>query len=215
MKQPRYLEVSLKENETTMRSMLRSHAVAAFLTLGTLALLVPASSQSQQTSASPVHTGAAMPDSRFYSLVFRHLLYLQTNGDPAPVAGALSPSITNFYSGRIRANANENASLLSEAEAWKAEVDPIDSQAHALIVAIRTKTPGGRLAPGEQPPPVPQQLIDLQTKRDNITLKHVANLKLKFGDARFAQIDNGIHRAMHASLKGPRPFGPATRSEGQ
>jgi hypothetical protein len=156
-----------------------------------------------------------MPDSRFYSLVFRHLLYLQANGEQAAIAGGMSPSISRFYTDRAGASASENALLLAEAAAWKAEVDPIDKKAHSIIDTIHAQTPGGRLAPGQTPPEVPQQLIDLQVQRDNITLKHVADLKKKLGTARFASIDNGIHRSAHLSFKGPRPTGSVRGLEGQ
>lgn len=135
--------------------------VAVFLVFGMMLFIVPAKAQSTSSVASPVHTGP-MPDQRFYSLIFRHVLYLQANGGSA---GSMSPSIARFYTDRIGATSTENATLLAEARAWKAEVDPLDAQAHAIVVAIRAKTPGGHLAPGQQPPAAPQQLYDLQTQR--------------------------------------------------
>jgi hypothetical protein len=151
-----------------------------------------------------------MPDQRLYSLVFRHLLYLQANGEAPEVAGAPSPSIAHFYSDRVGATSSENVALLAEAKAWKAEVDPIDQKAHAIILAIRAKTSGGHLSPGQQPPPVPPELIELQQQRDAVTLKHVASLKASLGEARFGAIDNQIRRATHLSYKTGRITGPAS-----
>jgi hypothetical protein len=102
--------------------------------------------------------------------------------------------------------ATEERVLLEQARSWKADVDPVDSQARIVIDAIRAKTPGGRLAPGEQPPTVPTSLIALQSQRDEVTLRHVAALQESFGPTRFAQLDKQIHRSVQVSMRGtPRP----------
>ena len=178
--------------------------IAIFL-FTALAFSEPQLSQAQQSSSSPVHTGP-MPDTFFYSHIFRHILYLQDNGEPPLVAGTQTASIADFYTSRVGMTVAENTVLLSTARAWKAEVDPVDAEAHNLIEAIHARTPGGRLASGETPPPVPQGLTDLQQKRDAITLKHVAALRQSFGDARFLRIDSSLRRTIHVSLSGPKPI---------
>jgi hypothetical protein len=197
-----------------MRRLFPKLCMVIWLSAGVLMLIAPVLVTAQSSSVQPIHTGP-MLDQRFYSLVFRHLLYLQTNGEQPMLVDGVSPSIAQFYTNRVGASSTENAALLAEARAWKAEVDPIDNQAHAIIAAIRAKTPDGHLAPGQQPPPVSEQLIELQKQRDAITLKHVANLKMKFGESRFAELDNQIHRATHLSYKIGRINTTAKDKEGQ
>ena len=45
--------------------------------------------RAQNGSSSPVHTGP-IPNKRFYSLMFRHILYLQDSEPQAEAAGTLS-----------------------------------------------------------------------------------------------------------------------------
>lgn len=174
----------------------------ALVVLG--ALITGSSSvlQAQQGSSSPIHTGQ-MPDARFYSLVFRHLLYLHENGPQAAVATDPSPAVESFYSTRVRATKRETALLLAEAKVWKTEVTPVDDQAHAIVMAIRAKTPGGKLAPGETPPSVPQELLDLQQQRDAITVSHAAHLREMFGNSRYEEITTNIRRETHLTLQRP------------
>ena len=158
-----------------------------------------------QDSPSPQISRPTMPDERFYSLIFHHMLYLQTHGLQPASSAAISPSIENFYVRRVGATGQESASLVAEARKWQKEVDPVDAQAKAMIDAIHARTPGGQLAPGEQPPPVPDSLIALQHKRDALTLSHIAALRSAMGEARFAAIDLSLRREAHVSIRGQQP----------
>ncbi len=160
------------------------------------ALLVISASALAQ---SPGQTSGHAPDERFYPLVFRHVLSLQQSDSMNPsmpeVAGTASPSLASTFGHFAKTTNGENATLLTEAKNWKAEVDPVDTQAHQLIDSIHAKTPGGRLAPGEQPPAIPPELATLQAKRDGITLRHVQRLRTAWGVDRFAQFDASIRTA--------------------
>jgi hypothetical protein len=147
-----------------------------------------------------------MPDARFYSHIFRHVIYLLENGEPSSVPGAPSPSIAHFYVDRAGATADENSILIANAKAWKAEVDPIDLQAHNIVAAIHAQTPGGKLAPGQGLPAVPQVLRDLQAQRDAVTLKHMEALRQKFGEMRFSALNASLHRVTRVSFQGPAPI---------
>ena len=153
----------------------------------------PAAQAQPPTSAQ----NSPMPDERFYSLVFRHMLYLQNLGAPPTQTGSVSSSVQTFTGNRLGASETESAFLTSEASAWKAEVDPIDTQAHNMIMAIRNRNPGGKLAPGEEPPSVPDGLLTLQRQRDDITLAHVDRLHAALGDARFHIIDHSLRQDAH------------------
>ncbi len=136
------------------------------------------------------------PDERFYPLVFRHVLSLQQSDSANPstpdVAGTASPSLASTFAHVAGTTNGENAVLLAEARSWKAEVDPVDTQAHQIIDNIHARTPGGRLAPGQQPPAVPPELTALQARRDSITLRHVQRLRTAWGDARFQRFDASV-----------------------
>ena len=153
---------------------------------------------------------ARMPDERFYSLIFKHLLALQSHDAPlvaSPSVGSstVTPSIASFYTERVGAKPSETTTMLAAAQSWKVEVAPVDSQAHAIIAAIHAKTPGGRLQAGEKPPEVPAELVSLQHQRDAITLNHVAALKASFGEARFTILDASMRHNTHTTLTGPIP----------
>lgn len=180
------------------------------VTLTVLLALVPLAARAQSTS--PVHTGP-MPDSRFYSLSFRHILYLYNTDAQAGITdvqpGNTSPvsALDWYYRNKLGATAKEEAFFLAEAQSWTAEVAPVDAQAHSIIAAIRAHNPGGKLAPGEQPPDPPQILVDLQQQRDAITLKHVSHLRATFGDARFTKLDGTARRAVKLTSHGSTPAG--------
>jgi hypothetical protein len=156
----------------------------------------------------PPAVSHAVPPERFYPFVFRQALHLQ--GVDAKASVGLSPaaamvpipridtSLARFFTQRVGLNAQENAVLLREAQQWKQEADPVDAQAHALIDSIHAKTPGGKLAPGQQPPQVPPELIKLQQQKDAITLRHVADLQTKLGPERFAALDRGIRQQVRS-----------------
>ena len=111
---------------------------------------------------------------------------------------------------RVGATETEARLFLAEAQAWKSEISPVDAQAHNIVTAIRAKYPGGRLAPGQQPPAVPQKLVDLQHERDAITVSHVSHLKSSLGSQRFVAIDAKLHRVSHSSIRGTKPFQPSS-----
>lgn len=140
------------------------------------------------------------PEERVYPMIYRHALYLdsldQTTSTPRN-----HENLHLFFVGRIGATPVEADALLTEAATWKAEADPIDQRAHALIQSIRAKTPGGRLALGQAPPPVPDALMTLQGQRDDITLRHVRHLEATMGKQRFAQVDRTIR--LTASTRKP------------
>jgi hypothetical protein len=127
--------------------------------------------------------------------------------ETATVPTSANRALGGFFTNRIGMNANENALLLQEAQQWKLEVDPVDAQAHALIDAIHAKTPGGRLAPGQEPPVVPPELVNLQKQRDAITLKHISSLQRNLGSQRFASLDKNTREQVR---EGPITT-PATR----
>lgn len=160
-----------------------------------------------------------MPDSRFYSLSFRHILYLYNSDAQAGItdvqAGSNGSSISAldwYYRNRLGATVKEETAFLAEARSWAAEIAPVDAQAHSIIAAIRARNPGGKLAAGEQPPDPPQILVDLQQQRDAITLKHVSNLRAAFGDARFTELDGLARGAAHLTIRGSASAGTAARS---
>ena len=135
---------------------------------------------------------ARTPDERFYPMVFRHVL--ATQQQPTPNSASVIPSMA-FFSSKIGLNDNENTTLIREAQAWQEEVAPVDKAAYSMIAAIRAKTPGGRLAPGELPPVPPQELKAMQAQKDALTMKHVQNLHAMMGDDRFANFDQTIRAA--------------------
>jgi hypothetical protein len=166
--------------------------------------------QSQQTSKAQAHSGP-MPDQRYYSHVFTHINYLLEHGEPAPTPAQPSPSVATFYVDRVGATQDENLKIIAIAKTWKNEIDPIDSQAHEIIQAIRAQTPGGRLAPGQALPSVPKSLLDLQAKRDAATLKYVAKLHQSLGDERFAAFNSSLHRLTRASFQSRSIHAPENR----
>ena len=174
--------------------------IAAFLLAAPATPVWPQLPSGQSPS---LQTGP-MPDTFFYSHIFRHILYLQNAAQTSSIPGPSSPLDSTFYSTRVGANATEIKVLLASAQAWNAEVSPVDAKAHALIDAIHGQTPGGKLAPGQKAPTVPTELLELQSQRDAITLKYVVALRSSFGDDRFEQLDSSLRHATKGSYRGPR-----------
>jgi hypothetical protein len=173
--------------------------VPLMLAFGVFSIASP--SQGQQVSQAPAAHTAYMPDQRYYSHVFTHINYLLEYGEPALAPGQPSPSVAGFYVKRVGATDEENLKFIAIAKAWKSEVDPIDSQARGIIQSIRAQTPGGKLAPGQALPAVPQTLLDLQAKRDAATLKYVATLHSQLGDDRFAALSSSLRRLTRTSFQ--------------
>lgn len=192
----------------------------ARLGMAALAIITLLSVEPHTFAQAPPAISHAAPPERFYPLVFRQVLHLQAVDIKAAASTGLGPaaalvpiartdsSLARFFTHRVGLNAQENAALLREAQQWKQEADPVDAQAHALIDSIHAKTPGGRLAPGQQPPQVPPELINLQQQKDAITLRHVTDLQTKLGPERFASLDRGIRQQVRS---GPLTI-PANRA---
>ena len=71
--------------------------------------------------------------------------------------------------------------LLRVAARLRARVTPLDQKAQTIIQAARQKYPGGRLQPGELPPPLPRELVVLQQQRDMWVDQAVQELDQELG----------------------------------
>lgn len=194
------------------RRFMQSVPLVCILIAGGTSILCPLQAQ-QADSASPIRT-APIPDVRFYPLIFKHVLYLQMHSDASVAGDQPALSVIRYYTGLVGATKREDSILLAEAEEWKSEVAPIDAKAYALITAIHARTPGGRLALGEEPPTPPQELIDLQSQKDAVTQRHIAHLRSMLGDTRFLEIDHNIRFVTHVTFHGSVPAQVHKRQSG-
>jgi hypothetical protein len=207
-----FMSLLASETDTSAQYLKTGHRLfkataLGLVSFGFITLLISLPQSFAQTQTPNVETHIAPPE-RFYPLVFRHVLHLQEldvkafpglspNASMAPTTRT-ETSLARFFKGRIGLTSNEDAVLLQEAQQWKKEVDPVDEQAHNLVESIHAKTPGGRLASGQQPPQVPHELIKLQQERDTITRRHVANLEKTLGTERFEFLDGGLRREVRS-----------------
>jgi hypothetical protein len=86
----------------------------------------------------------------------------------------------------------ESMALEAIASACQREVDRQDERARIIIQAFRVKFPDGKVPKGTTLPPPPPELITMQEERNAIILRARDQLRVAFGEASFASLDNYV-----------------------
>jgi hypothetical protein len=93
---------------------------------------------------------------------------------------------------RVKSQLSESdfESLVVVARRYKEEVGEYDRQAKAIIDKVHRQYPPGRLPVGTGPPRPPQELLDLQDRRNNAALKYRDEAKAQVDNERFDEFIN-------------------------
>ncbi len=172
----------------------------ASLFVAAIVLVCPIAVHAQTASVTQPGT---IPPERFYPMAFRHMMSLADTLDPVRNPH-LPVTINTFFSDRCGMSSTEMAGMMSEAQKWKTEADPIDTQAKNMIASMHAMAPGGKLPTGQRPPAVPAALTQLQAQKDAVTMRHVAALQTAWGTPRFKVIDGSLRTQSHPVVVTPK-----------
>ena len=157
--------------------------------IAALALLL-CGSIAAESQRPPLQPPAPTPK-QVYGHFFNLVAAVERDADDADKKGdkAKAKTLHTHFQKKLGLTDQDAATLKSHASAADDAVRKQDAKAHDVIDRIRKKTPGGKLAPGEKPPAVPQELLNLQTGRDRMITDHIAGLQHDLGGDAFTRID--------------------------
>ena len=137
-----------------------------------------------------------------YGHFFTLVATIERDADDADKKGdkTKSEKLHKHFQQKLGLTDKDAASLKAHAKAADNAVRQQDAKAHDIIDKIRKKTPGGRLAPGEKPPAVPQELVDLQAGRDRMITDQIDGLHRDLGVDAFNKVDT-LAKAQFAQAK--------------
>lgn len=139
---------------------------------------------------SPASRGSAVPEFVIYGFLFKKVSRLSEKTLELRSQGKIG--LKPYYPMQKEAalSAAESIALEAIASACQREVDRQDERARIIIQAFRAKFPDGKVPKGTTLPPPPAELITMQQERDAIILQARDQLRLAFGEASFAALDN-------------------------
>jgi hypothetical protein len=97
-----------------------------------------------------------------------------------------------------------------------AQVAVQDKKAKRVIDTFRAQVPGGKLADGQTPPPLPAELKEMQKERDRIVTEAYDRLRAAFGADEFTRFDKFVKEKFAPHVRNMTPsavrpgFRPAT-----
>jgi len=181
-------------------------SLAATIILLLLLLAAPRRTRSQ--TAPPATTPQALPQRVVYGQVFKYAVLLDVQASLADQRGENGNQLRNYYQTKAGLTAAETALLKSTADSTVTALHAIDRQIHAVVVGYRAQ-----FRKGAPPPPLPPELLTLQTQKDNLILNGLAAIQAGFGAARFQNLDAFVQKdiAPHITLSTAKlPAPPAT-----
>jgi hypothetical protein len=154
-----------------------------------------------------------VPDHVLYEHLFYSLILLKAKADEKEKMGQNAEALKTYYKRLASLSDQQEQDLDLIARECYRDVKAMDSKAKQFIDEARALHPGGRLAPGEELPPLPQELSVMQKERDAIILRAMDRLRIALGKQAFARIDAAVHKHITANLKplareGEPPKGP-------
>jgi len=144
-----------------------------------------------------------------YGQVFKYAVLLDVQATQADQRGENGNQLRNYYQTKAGLTAAETALLKSTANSTVTALHAIDQQIHGVVVSYRAQ-----FRKGTPRPPLPPELLTLQTQKDNLILNGLAAIQTGFGAARFQNLDTFVQKdiAPHITLSTANlPASPATK----
>ena len=129
-----------------------------------------------------------------YMFLFQHLANVKDN-----------PSVIGEFQRKSKLPDSEFKKLIQVASDYHDEVSAFDAQAQVIIDNYHAQYPPGNLS--EVPPPPPQELLDLQEKRNAAALTYRDRLKTELGGD-FPHFTTFVDSEITAKLAAPGNMNP-------
>ncbi len=202
-------------NASAVSAVLRSRAVAAAV-LGAVSIAFgaePAFVLQRQHKPVPAHL--------VYRALFHHMAGLQRIADSLDAREpGKGQNVRTYYRTQIGLSAEAAGTLQRVAVACDDAVAQQDRKALAVVERSHAKHPGGKLAPGETPPGVPGELLQLQQERDRILRGCIARVRSSMASKDHRLLDEYVtkrfaRRLTNLTLRSAGPGQQPARTEAQ
>ncbi|MBS1826562.1 MAG: hypothetical protein JST93_14700 [Acidobacteria bacterium] len=127
-----------------------------------------------------------------FEVVFRHIQFLKQRSEQRVAKGTTGTKARDYYKESAQLSPAEADSLETLALTVVKELDAFDERAAAIIRASRPVPLNRRLLPGERPPSPPQELLDLQQRRDAVVQNLRERLKQALGTGAFSKLEQSL-----------------------
>lgn len=142
-------------------------------------------------TAKPAAIESAIPDHVLYESLFRMDISFRRKALEQELTGQTVTSLKHYFKDEANLTDVEDKILEQTAINFITEVEPIDAQARQMVATFREQFPDGEIAAGQQVPPPPLELANLQTQRNAVALRNRDKLSSLLG-VTFAQFDSFV-----------------------
>ena len=173
---------------------LRIKIVIAVLLFGLILVsgLTRTSAELTSTPAAPAGPTPQVPDHVLWESVFRLDLSFRRKALEQELSGKAATGLKTYFMDEIGLKPEEDNILRETAIEYLVALQPIDAQAIQLLAELRESFPDGYVQDGQEVPPPPQALFDLQGERNALALNYRDRLADRLGSKAFEQFDNFV-----------------------
>ena len=134
--------------------------------------------------------------------------------DPSSADPVNPNGLETFFSRQIGLNEDDNSTLTKSASTCVVSVTAQDAKAQQLIDKVHAQNPGGKLKFGQTPPPVPPELVEMQTNRDKLMDSCISNLQGSLPVSTFTAVDTYVTQVFGAQTSLLRVPDPSASKSG-
>jgi hypothetical protein len=132
----------------------------------------------------------AVPDKIVYFILFNHLVGLKQQAEKAQANGGVPLNYFELYKRQANLDDSQSQFLFQNAQDCLNAIKPIDEEAKAIIDKARANFPNGEVKSPEDLPQPPEELKELQQRKDEVILHHRDSLKNFLGEEKFAEFNS-------------------------
>lgn len=146
-------------------------------------------------------TAPQIPEHVLYESLFRMDLSFRRKALEQETKGQQENSLNTYFKDNFGLSDEEDETLRRISEEFYQDIQPIDAQAAQIIDNLRSQFPYNEIGEGQQVPPPPQALADLQSQRNSIVLGKRDKLAQALGSARFTDLDSYVKQDFAANFQ--------------
>lgn len=165
----------------------RSNGTFRILAAGS-ALLVAALSQNVPVSSSAKNPP---PQQEIYHLFFRHVNFLAGKATAAAASGKSDSGFANYYQAKIGLSESDHEALLRRAAACESDLAQADQASIKAIGSLRTQY--AVPVSGAPADAVLSQIQRMQSERDALIIRHVAQLKSDMSTSGYGKLQTYLN----------------------
>ncbi len=153
------------------------------------------------TPKAKAQSGSQIPTHILYDQMFRLTVSFRRKAEIQRLKGGRVTSLPDYFKEEAKLTDEQNEILQRVAIEFIQEVQPVDDQATVLISQIREAFPDGVVPDGQEVPPPPPELANLQNQRNSAALARRDQLEELFGKDKFTEFDKFIQGGFAANFQ--------------